>query len=438
MTAEQIIIKKRDGGELVEAEIKFMVNGFVSGEVTDYQISALLMAIYFKGMNLAETFLLTKIMVESGKRVDLRQLEKFPIDKHSTGGVGDKVSLILAPLMASAGLAVPMMSGRGLGHSGGTLDKLESIPGFRTNLTLPQFLWQLEKINVAMIGQTEEIVPADRKMYALRDSSGTVPSIPLICASILSKKIAEGAKALVLDVKSGKGAFFTDQENAMKLAESLIAIGEKFDMKICALLTAMDQPLGYAIGNWLETCEAIETLQNNGPADLTKITIELGIEMLKQAEIEKDKSEARTKLKNLLSSGKAYEKFLMMVKMQGGDMSVIENPGLYPKSLHEVVFESKKPGFVTTIDAHKIGVLAMELGAGRKNMADTIDYSAGIILNKKENDPVQDREPLAMAYFSNNLSLKYIKEKLEQAILISEFPASQSKKLILKRINCDG
>ncbi len=438
MRAEHIITKKRDGHELNENEIKFMVNGFVSGEVADYQMSALLMAIYFRGMNLDETYWLTKTMIESGRQVDLSQLEQFPIDKHSTGGVGDKVSLVLAPLMAAAGLAIPMMSGRGLGHSGGTLDKLEAIPGFKTTLKLEQFIWQLEKIGVAMIGQTEEIVPADRKMYALRDSTATVPSIPLVVASILSKKIAEGARALVLDIKSGKGAFFSDKKSALRLADSLITIGKKFGLKISALMTAMDQPLGYAVGNWLETREAIETLQNKGPADLVKIIIELGIEMLIQSGAAKERKVARKTLKQLLANGSAFEKFCTMVKMQGGNLSVIENPNLYPKSLHEVVFESKKAGFVSQIDAYKIGSLAMELGAGRKDMQDSIDYTAGIILNKKVTDRVQDREPIARMYFSKNFSLNYIIEKLERAIVVSEFPAPTPNKLILKRITSES
>ncbi|OQX94780.1 thymidine phosphorylase, partial [candidate division KSB1 bacterium 4572_119] len=363
MTAEQIIIKKRNGKELSEDEIKFIINGFVDGEVPDYQMSALLMAIYFQGMNFEEIFLLTKAMIESGETVNLDHLEKFPIDKHSTGGVGDKVSLILAPLMAAAGLAIPMMSGRGLGHSGGTLDKLESIPGFRTNLSLKEYVSHLEKYSVAMIGQSQKIAPADKKIYALRDSTGTVPSIPLVVASIMSKKIAEGAKALVLDVKTGKGAFFVSEEKSLELAKNLIAVGERFGMTVSALMTLMDQPLGNSVGNWLETREAIQALKGNGAKDLMDVTIALGAEMLCQTGQESNHKKAISKLSDILSSGKAYQTFVTMVKSQGGDVSIVNNPDHYPQSKYKRDFVSKKDGYVDSIDALKIGVLATELGA---------------------------------------------------------------------------
>jgi len=437
MTAEQIIVKKRDGHELSAQEIRFMINGFVSGEVTDYQMSALLMAIYFQGMTFEENYLLTKLMIESGSRVDFSHLNRFPVDKHSTGGVGDKVSLILAPLMACAGLAVPMMSGRGLGHSGGTLDKLEAIPGFRTNLTLKEYAAQVEKIGVAMIGQTEEIVPADRKMYALRDSTGTVPSIPLVVASIISKKVAEGAKALVLDVKTGNGAFFTSASKALELAERLIEISEKFDLQTSALMTYMDQPLGYAVGNWLETREAIDTLKGNGPEDLVEVTLALGAEMLRQAKMEDDVFSAQRKLEGLLSSGVAYEKFLTLVKVHGGDLSIIENPDLYPVSRIRKKIVSNKNGFVHSVNALKIGLLARELGAGRKKITDSVDYKAGIILNKKVGDPVEKGESLVEVHYSLKISSDYVEKRIFEAIEISEetIPAPQ---LILKYVNKKG
>ncbi|MBL7095738.1 thymidine phosphorylase [candidate division KSB1 bacterium] len=437
MTAEQIIIKKRDGLELKESEIQFVINGLLQGDVTEYQMSALLMAIYFQGMTFDEIYLMTKTMVESGERVDLSHLDKFPVDKHSTGGVGDKVSLILAPLMAAAGLAIPMMSGRGLGHSGGTLDKLEAIPGFRINLPLSEYVSLLEKIGVAMIGQNENIAPADRLLYALRDSTGTVPSIPLVVCSIMSKKIAEGAKGLVLDVKVGKGAFFHSLPKALELTNKLIAIGGKFDLKTTALVTAMDQPLGNAVGNWLETREAINTLKGNGPDDLVKVTIALGAEMLCLAKKTKDISEAEKTLNELLLSGKAYDKFLEMVKEQNGDVSVTENPNTYPESKYNIRIVSKSDGYIHAIDSLKIGLLAMELGAGRIKMTDEIDYRAGFVLNKKEGDAVGIGELLVEAAFSKEMSESYIENKVLDAFQIKDQKPNEQK-LILKYVNEKG
>jgi len=437
MTAEQIIIKKRNGVELTEQEIRFMIDGLLGGEVTEYQMSALLMAIYFQGMTFDENYVMTKVMVESGEKVNLSHLEKFPIDKHSTGGVGDKVSIVLAPLLAAADVAVPMMSGRGLGHSGGTLDKLESIPGFRTKLSLKEYVALLEKIGVAMIGQTNEIVPADQKLYALRDSTGTVPSIPLVVSSIMSKKIAEGAHGLVLDVKVGKGAFFTSSEKALELTKRLIAIGGKFGLKTTALMTAMDQPLGNAVGNWLETKEAIDTLKGNGPDDLLKVTIALGAEMLFQAKTSKSIGEAETELNSLLENGKAFQKFLSIVKEQNGDLSVIENPEKYPTSKNNLKIVSNRSGYVHAIDSLEIGLLANELGAGRKKMTDAIDYKAGIVFNKKEGDQVEVGEPLVDVAFSKDISESYIKKHIQKAIEIKE-EKSENQKLILKYVNDSG
>jgi pyrimidine-nucleoside phosphorylase len=437
MTAEQIIIKKRDGFELTKHEIQFVINGLLQGEVTNYQVSALLMAIYFKGMTFEEIYNMTKTMVESGERVDLSHLDRFPVDKHSTGGVGDKVSLVLAPLMASAGLTIPMMSGRGLGHSGGTLDKLEAIPGFRIHLPLPKYVSILEQIGVAMIGQDENIAPADRLLYALRDSNGTVPSIPLVVCSIMSKKIAEGAKGLVLDVKVGKGAFFNSLSKALELTKNLIAVGGKFDLETTALITAMDQPLGNAIGNWLETREAINTLMGNGPADLVKVTLALGAEMFCLAKKTKNISDAEEILNDLLMSGKAYKKFLMMVKEQNGDVSVVEDTGKYPDSKYNIQILSKETGFIHAIDSLKTGLLAMELGAGRKKMTDEIDYRAGIILNKKEGDSVETGEPLVEVAFSKEIDENHIEQKVLAAFQIKE-QKPEEQKLILKYLNEKG
>ena len=434
MNVEQVITRKRNGNELSEQELQFVITGFVSSETPDYQMAALLMAIYFQGMTDEETFLLTKLMVESGKTVDFSQLDKFPVDKHSTGGVGDKVSIILAPLVAAAGVAVPMMSGRGLGHSGGTLDKLEAIPGFRTRLSLSEYVNQVEKIGVAMIGQTDEIVPADRKIYALRDQTGTVPSIPLVVASILSKKIAEGTRALVLDVKAGKGAFFTSQAKAQTLAEMIISISEKFDLRTTALMTAMDQPLGFTVGNWLETREAIDTLKGNGPKDVLEVTLALGAEMLFQAGVVEDINSGQEKLGELLESGKAYDKFLELVKIQGGDLSVIKNPDSYPKSRYHHVINSEKNGYIHSIDALSIGLLAMEIGAGRKKITDQIDYGAGIVLRKKVGDYISKGEPIAEVFYSKKFDFEHLRMKFNEAIDIKNDTPPMSP-LILKYIN---
>lgn len=437
MTAEQIIIRKRDGEALSEAELRFMVEQYVAEEVPDYQMAALLMAIYFQGMSFEEMATLTKIMVESGARVDLSHLKQFPIDKHSTGGVGDKISLVLAPLMAAAGVAVPMMSGRGLGHSGGTLDKLEAIPGFRTNLTLAEYVRQLEQIGVAMIGQTAEIVPADRKIYALRDRTGTVPSIPLVVASILSKKIAEGARALVLDVKTGRGAFFPEPAMAMELARNLIAVSAQFGLRTTALLTGMDQPLGYAVGNWLETREAIDVLRGGGPSDVRELTLALGAEMLFQAGLERDISSGLISLRNCLASGAAYERFLELVMAQGGDVAVIENPSTYPFSCRQYEIRSQVDGYVHAIDALQIGILAMEMGAGRIRITDTIDYGAGIVLQKKVGDPVTRGELLAELHYSKAISKDYLEQKMAAAIAIAASPI-EPPPLILAYIHEKG
>jgi len=430
MNVEQLIVRKRDGFELSANELQFIVEGFVRGEIPDYQMAALLMAIYFQGMSFEETFLLTKQMIESGNRVDFSHLNKIPVDKHSTGGVGDKVSIILAPLVATAGVAVPMMSGRGLGHSGGTLDKLEAIPGFRTRLSLNEFKNQVEKIGVAMIGQTEEIVPADRKIYALRDRTGTVPSIPLVVASILSKKIAEGAKALVLDVKTGNGAFFHSAAKALKLAETIIGIGNRFSLRTTALLTAMDQPLGFAVGNWLETLEAIEALKGNGPKDVVAVTLALASEMLHHAGRD---GKSVTTLQDMLDSGRAYEKFLELVAAQGGDLSVIQHPENYPKSQHHQAICSEQEGYIHSINALDMGLLAMEIGAGRKKISDRIDYSAGVVLRKKAGDYVVRGEPLAEIFYSKAIAFDSVRDKIKKAIAIKNAPPKKSR-LILRYV----
>ncbi len=420
MNVEHIIMKKRDGEALDEQEIRYLVKGYTDGDIPDYQVSAFLMAVYFQGMNLEETFILTKMMIESGETIRFSNLDKKIVDKHSTGGVGDKISLVLAPLVAAAGVAVPMISGRGLGHTGGTLDKLEAIPGFRTDLSRNEFIAQVESLGLAMIGQSERIVPADQKIYALRDRTATVASIPLVVASILSKKIAEGIESLVLDVKTGRGAFFKNKESAKKLARKLIKIGKKFNLSVTALMTNMEQPLGHAVGNWLETREAIDTLRGKGPSDIEQLTLALGSAMLKQARVVNNRDEGQEKLSRLIASGAAFEKFIEMVRAQGGDVSVIENPRRYPMKIKSITIRCSISGYIQNLDAFKIGQLAMETGAGRKKISDEIDPSAGILLHKKNGDYVEKHETLAELFSSKNISAQYWQENFLQAVTISQ------------------
>ena len=439
MQAKLLIEKKRNGESLSNEEINFLIENFVSGDIPDYQFSALLMAIYFRGMNKSEIFALTEAMLNSGKRVNLRHLPVPPIDKHSTGGVGDKVSLILAPLVAAAGVPVPMMSGRGLGHSGGTLDKLESIPNFRTALSLDEFVEELEKINVAMIGQTDEIVPADRKIYALRDSTATVQSLPLIVSSIMSKKIAEGAQGLVLDVKTGRGAFLSELDESLELAINLISVGKKFGVRTTAYVTAMDQPLGNAVGNWLETKEAIDALKGDSPADLLEVTLTLSAEMVVLAGIESNFQSAKKKLIQLLESGKALEKFIELTAYQGGDVSVIEKPEKYPASKHRYAYRSQKKGVITKIDAYKIGMLSNQLGAGRNKVTDIIDPTAGIVFFKKEGDEVGKNDAIAELHYSKQMDESFLQRLMDDAIEVAEDEQRfEAKKLIIKYVSENG
>ncbi len=395
MTFLDLLQKKRDGQALAGAEIEFIISDYLKDRIPDYQMSALLMAIYFQGMNDNETVTLTRLMRDSGVVMDFSHLDGPKVDKHSTGGVGDKVSLILAPLMAAAGIYVPMISGRGLGHTGGTLDKLEAIPGFRTQLSLREFRELTEKIGACLIGQTAEICPADRRLYALRDVTGTVPAMPLICASILSKKLAEGLNALVLDVKVGRGAIFEEAAQAEELALRLIQTGLAFNLKIIAVLTDMSQPLGHAIGNWLEVLEAIEVLQGRGPDDVVQVTLALGAAMLKAAGKVNDWRKGREQLSLLLHNGAAWEKFLQIVRAQGGEIAVLEQPKKYSPPQHREQVLSEQAGFVAGIDARTLGRLSMNLGAGRMQLKQAVDPLAGITLHKKIGDRVERGELLA-------------------------------------------
>ncbi|NQT23936.1 thymidine phosphorylase [candidate division KSB1 bacterium] len=430
MNAVEIITKKRDGKNLSKDEIRWMIHEYVRGEIPDYQMSALLMAIYFNGLESSETAALTEAMIQSGDRMDLSAVPGIKVDKHSTGGVGDKVSLVLAPLVAAAGVPVPMMSGRGLGHTGGTLDKLEAIPGFRTQLSEKEFRNILAKTGFAMIGQTESIVPADRLLYALRDVTGTVPSIPLICSSIISKKKAEGADALVLDVKVGNGAFLPDRSATVSLAKNLVRLGENVGLKTRALLTSMDQPLGLTVGNWLETREAIEALQGNGPDDLMEVTFQLGGLMCVLGGCAHSPSEGIKILKEKLDSGEGFEQFIRMTELQGGDVKVVESPDKYPHQAKAIEVTSPVSGTIIQMDTQIIGILSVSLGAGRMRKEDVVDPSAGIVLDKKIGDSVQTGERLATLYTNKSIASDELIQRYCKALIISDEEEPEFPQLI--------
>jgi len=419
MNPVEIIIKKRNGIELDSNEIKFIVQGFLEGSITDYQMSAFLMSVYFTGMTSSETSTLTEIMLHSGEVLDLSSVSGIKVDKHSTGGVGDKVSLIIAPIVASVGIPVPMISGRGLGHSGGTLDKLESIPGFRTELSVADYKQSLQKIGAVLIGQTKEIAPADKKIYALRDVTGTVESIPLICASIMSKKLAEGIDGLVLDVKTGVGAFMKTLEDSERLASGLKAISEAFNKKTIAFITAMDQPLGYAVGNWLEVAESIECLKEKEVKDLMEVCHNLAGAMIflggKASSIEKGIETSRKQIEN----GNAYKKFLEITENQGGDISFLEDLKKYPKSKNSVTVKAKHSGYIDSINAFEIGMAGIELGAGRMKHDDVIDPKAGLQFTKKVGDRVVSDE-IIVTLFTDKNDFSDTVNRVESSIKISE------------------
>jgi pyrimidine-nucleoside phosphorylase len=437
MTAREIIQKKRDGRSLTENEIEFFVQAYLDGKIADYQMSALLMAIFFRGMSFEETVTLTRIMRDSGEVVDFSHLPGIKVDKHSTGGVGDKVSLILAPLVAAAGVYVPMISGRSLGHTGGTLDKLESIPGFKTRLPLARFKKQVEEIGACLIGQTEEICPADRRIYAMRDATATVQSIPLICGSILSKKLAEGINALVLDVKVGNGAIFEDAATAENLAEHLVRTAAAFNLKTVALLTDMSQPLGVAAGNWVEVCEAIDVLQNRGPEDTRQVTLALGAIMLQLAGRVSDFGGGMKQLAVLLDNGAAWKKFLEIVKAQEGDAAVLENPAKYPAPKYRYEVKSEAAGFIAAINAREIGRLSMVLGAGRKTVDDTVDYTAGMLIHKKIGDRVERGEPLLTLHNSGQAPDDHFVRAVRMCFKIGATRVSPPK-LLHQFLDADG
>lgn len=387
---QDIIIKKRDGGMLTREEINFFARGVADGRFADYQATALLMAIFWRGLTPEETLWLTDAMLHSGEIIDLRDLPGAKVDKHSTGGVGDKVSLILAPLAAACGINVPMMSGRGLGHTGGTLDKLESIPGFRVMLSVPEFRAILQKVGTAMIGQTPQIVPADRKLYSLRDVTGTVECIPLICASIMSKKLAEGIDSLVLDIKFGRGAFMKTKAQALELARAMVAIGKISGKPVRALLTGMNQPLGRAVGHATEVIESIESLKGRGPVDLMEVTFALTGHMLILGGAAKDMAEARHKMESAIADGSALKKFRELCAAQNGDARIVDNYSLLPtaKKIVEVTASNDARGFISEVDALKCGHAIMVLGGGRASVADKVDHAVGISNLIKIGEPV--------------------------------------------------
>ncbi len=414
-----IIIKKRNGEVLSEEEIGFVIDGYVKGEIPDYQMSALLMAIYFRGMNIEETVTLTKKMAYSGKVLDLSPIPGIKVDKHSTGGVGDKTTLIFAPLIASMGYSVAKMSGRSLGHTGGTIDKLESIPGFKTSMKDEEFIKQVKEVGIAIVGQTEDLVPADKKIYALRDVTGTVDSIPLIASSVMSKKIASGSNVIVLDVKVGRGAFIKDIDSARELAKIMVGIGKGLGRKIIAVISQMDQPLGFAIGNSLEVMEAIETLKGRGPEDLTELVVTLATETLRLISVDYENNvNIKAKVREQLNSGKALAKFKEMIKAQGGDVKIVDDysPLLNAKIQKEIY--SLEGGYVEDVDAYKVALSVMALGAGREKKEDKIDLSVGIRLYKKIGDKIEKNEPIVTFYANDVEKLKRAQEIFREAIKI--------------------
>jgi pyrimidine-nucleoside phosphorylase len=424
MNPVELIHKKRGGGALSREEMSWLLDGYVAGRIPEYQMSAFLMAVYFRGMTADETSAFTDVMLHSGVIVDLSAIPGIKVDKHSTGGVGDKVSLILAPMVAACGVPVPMISGRGLGHTGGTLDKLESIPGFRTDLSVEDYRRVIAETGLVLIGQTAEIAPADRKMYALRDVTATIESVPLIAGSIMSKKLAEGIDALVLDVKTGDGAFMKTYDDTVALAQALVAIGTRAGKNVVAFLTEMDQPLGLTIGNWVEVVESVECLRGKNIPDLMEVTYVLGGAMVwlggKASSIE----EGIKKCQSAIWSGSAYQKFLEVVRRQGGDTTCVEQPERYRKPKHCVALTSQREGYVEKFSTRRIGVLATELGAGRQKADDRIDPTAGIILKKKTGDRIEPGTVIAEIMADRDGVAERVRDELAACITIGTTPVT--------------
>ena len=425
-----LIEKKKLGEELSTEEIYHIVNGYTNGEIPDYQISALLMAIYFKGMNVRERYDLTMAMRDSGDILDLSSIDGVKIDKHSTGGVGDKVTLVLGPIIASIGVPVAKMSGRGLGHTGGTIDKLEAFPGFNVSLSEDDFIKQVNDIKIAVTGQSKNLAPADKKLYALRDVTATVDEISLITGSIMSKKLAAGADAIVLDVTVGDGAFMKNTKDALELAKSMVDIGKRADKKIAAILTNMDEPLGFAVGNNLEVIEAINALKGNGPEDLMEVVYELGSQMIVFSEIEKDKAKARKLMEDAVSSGKAFDKFVEFIEAQGGDSSYALDINKFQPAKYKIPVEAKEDGYVHAMKAESYGLASMSLGGGRETFDDVIDMSVGIVLNKKVGDVVKKGEAVCYVYANDEDKAKRAIEMINNATVISPEKCDHMKLII--------
>ena len=420
MRMYDIIMKKRNGGELSKEELRFFIEKYTAGEIPDYQVSALMMAIYFQKMTEAETYELTMAMAESGETLDLSDIRGIKVDKHSTGGVGDKTSLALTPMVAACGLPVAKMSGRGLGHTGGTIDKLESFPGFTTSLTVEQFHENVNRIGIAIMGQTADLAPADKKLYALRDVTATVDNLSLIASSIMSKKLASGADAIVLDVKTGSGAFMKKEEDAFALAEAMVKIGKSAGRRMSALVTDMDQPLGNAVGNSLEVIEAIETLQGKGPKDFTELVLSLGSEMLMAGGKADSISSARQQLEEAVQSGAALRKLAEFVEAQGGDPRAVYDVSLLPKASKITEIPAPKSGYVSRIICDEIGSCCLMLGGGRETKESTIDLSVGFVIHKKIGDYVKEGESLATMYSNEETKAEASMERFLKAYTISE------------------
>ncbi len=430
LAVPELIVRKREGGKLGEQEIQDLIAGFMDGSVTDYQMSAMAMAVYFRGMDFDETVAMTLAMRDSGEVVHLDDIDAPKVDKHSTGGVGDKVSICLAPIVAACGVVVPMMSGRSLGHTGGTLDKLEAIPGFRVDLSVREFRAQLRKIGCALIGQTGDLAPADKRLYALRDVTGTVESIPLITASILSKKLAEGIDALVLDVKVGRGAFMKTQADARELARCLVRVGTLAGKRVSALLTDMNTPIGYTIGNALETAEALEILHGEGPNDLRELTYDLAAEMLRAARVCKTKAQALRRIEATVADGSALQKMRHIVEAQGGDPSVVDAPSQLAVARHRSTVTATSDGYVTNLDPLQLGYASMALGAGRSRAEDLVDSGAGIRLHIQLGDRVHAGDDVATLYTSKRALLDTGARRVASAVRIGKQRPVKRKRLI--------
>lgn len=420
MRMYDLIMKKRNGGTLSRDEIFFMIEGYTKGNIPDYQMSAMMMAIYFNGMNEKETAALTMAMAESGDQLDLSGIQGIKVDKHSTGGVGDKTSLALTPMVSACGVKIAKMSGRGLGHTGGTIDKLESFQGFSTSLSEEAFIDQVNRIGISIIGQTKNLAPADKKLYALRDVTATVDNMSLIASSIMSKKLAAGADAIVLDVKTGSGAFMKEEADAMLLASEMMTIGKNAGRKMMAVISDMDQPLGNAVGNALEVKEAIETLKGHGPADFTELCMTLGSCMLMVAEIAENEQQAREMLKEAVDSGKALDKLAELVEAQGGDKRMVYETDLLPKASSITPLLSEKDGYVEKIQCDEVGICSLILGGGRETKESAIDLSVGIVLTKKVGSHVKAGEPLAYIHSNEEAKRLACEERLRKAFHIGD------------------